>query len=589
MNKFSALTKLNLGTDERPLPAWKLALMVGLPLGLVSAGAYLYIANSKNNKKEVEVERDDPEGQSAQEDNTNEGVALGKEAEIEKLKEQCLKLKNQGNKLFKKEKYSEALLKYDEAIAVCPESLPRDKATCHQNKAAALEKQENWPGVILECTEATKLHPRYTKAFLRRAKAHDKLSNLEQALEDITYVCMLEKFKSSANMIFADSILKKIGFTKSASRFISRGLFLPSKIFLKTYFQTFSRDPNMVPLTDEERAMAETSGYVRARIAYDEFRIEDLFAECEDEIEVFHKFENNEIEDPHLMDRMFKALLLRGTFYLICCKNNQALVDFDRIIKHEKDITNKQILVNALIKRACMRMSAEQFTTALDDFNQAIKIDPENIDIYHNRAQYYIMMNQPDNACADFDRCIEIDESFTLASAQKTYTKYRISYTNGLVTETEKSYADFEQLIEKYPDCSEAYGLLAQAEADRKNYQRADDLFALALEKDPTQISLHVHRGVLMMQWKEDYEQAKAIIKRALEVDASCDFAHEMLATIATHQNNPDLASHHFNLAVQGARTEPEMAHLFALKAAADAQNSIRVKYGVYVPQPQQL
>ena len=34
-------------------------------------------------------------------------------------------------------------------------------------------------------------------------------------------------------------------------------------------------------------------------------------------------------------------------------------------------------------------------------------------------------MNQPDNACADFDRCIEIDESFTLASAQKTYTKYR--------------------------------------------------------------------------------------------------------------------------------------------------------------------
>ena len=29
------------------------------------------------------MKRDDPEGQSAQEDNTNEEVALGKEAEIE--------------------------------------------------------------------------------------------------------------------------------------------------------------------------------------------------------------------------------------------------------------------------------------------------------------------------------------------------------------------------------------------------------------------------------------------------------------------------------------------------------------------------
>ncbi len=54
---------------------------------------------------------------------------------------QCQDMKNEGNKLFKQGKYSDAIEKYTQAIVNCPETAKGDLSTFHQNKAAALEKQ----------------------------------------------------------------------------------------------------------------------------------------------------------------------------------------------------------------------------------------------------------------------------------------------------------------------------------------------------------------------------------------------------------------------------------------------------------------
>ena len=49
-------------------------------------------------------------------------------------------LKGEGNRLFKKQRYEEAIKKYTEAIKTCPDENKNEKSTYHQNKAAALEK-----------------------------------------------------------------------------------------------------------------------------------------------------------------------------------------------------------------------------------------------------------------------------------------------------------------------------------------------------------------------------------------------------------------------------------------------------------------
>jgi tetratricopeptide (TPR) repeat protein len=52
---------------------------------------------------------------------------------------------------------------------------------------------------------------------------------------------------------------------------------------------------------------------------------------------------------------------------------------------------------------------AARFQEALDDFNQAIKIDSKYAQAYANRALVYREMKRPDLALADFNRAIQLD------------------------------------------------------------------------------------------------------------------------------------------------------------------------------------
>lgn len=42
--------------------------------------------------------------------------------------------------------------------------------------------------------------------------------------------------------------------------------------------------------------------------------------------------------------------------------------------------------VNVLIKRGSLFIQQEKNTTGLDDFATAIRIDPDNVDVYHHRG-----------------------------------------------------------------------------------------------------------------------------------------------------------------------------------------------------------
>lgn len=489
--------------------------------------------------------------------------------------------KNKGNKYFKAGKYEQAIQCYTEAISLCPKEQKGDLSTFYQNRAAAYEQQLKWTEVIQDCSQAVELNPCYVKALFRRAKALEKLDNKRECLEDVTAVCILEVFQNQQSMLLADKVLKQLGKEKAKEKYKNREPLMPSPQFIKSYFSSFTDDIISQPLQkgekkdedkDKEGEASEvtgSSGYLKAKQYMEEENYDKIISECTKEIESGGRY-------------TAEALLLRATFYLLIGNATAAQPDLDRVINMEN--ASVKLRANALIKRGSMYMQQQQPQHSTQDFNMAAEIDPRNADVYHHRGQLKILLDQVEEAVGDFDECIKLRPDSALAQAQKCFALYRQAYTGNNPSQVQKAMDGFEDVIKRFPKCAEGYALYAQALTDQQQFGKADEMYDKCIELEPDNATTYVHKGLLQLQWKQDLEMGLELISKAIEIDNKCDFAYETMGTIEVQRGNLDKAIDMFNKAINLAKSEMEMAHLYSLCDAAYAQTEVAKKYGLKPP-----
>ncbi|XP_017587133.1 PREDICTED: mitochondrial import receptor subunit TOM70 [Corvus brachyrhynchos] len=489
--------------------------------------------------------------------------------------------KNKGNKYFKAGKYELAIQCYTEAISLCPPEKNLDLSTFYQNRAAAYEQLQKWTEVAQDCTKAVELNPKYVKALFRRAKAHEKLDNKKECLEDVTAVCILEAFQNQQSMLLADKVLKLLGKEKAKEKYKNREPLMPSPQFIKSYFSSFTDDIISQPLLKGEKSdedkdkegeaseVKENSGYLRAKQYMEEENYDKIISESTKEIEAKGKY-------------MAEALLLRATFYLLIGNASAAKPDLDQVISMED--ANVKLRANALIKRGSMYMQQQQPVLSTQDFNTAADIDPQNADVYHHRGQLKILLDQIEEAVEDFDECIRLRPNSALAQAQKCFALYRQAYTGSNALTVQAAMKGFEDVIKKFPKCAEGYALYAQALTDQQQFGKADEMYDKCIDLEPDNATTYVHKGLLQLQWKQDLDKGLELISKAIEIDNKCDFAYETMGTIEVQRGNLDKAIEMFNKAINLAKSEMEMAHLYSLCDAAYAQTEVAKKYGLKPP-----
>lgn len=54
----------------------------------------------------------------------------------------------------------------------------------------------------------------------------------------------------------------------------------------------------------------------------------------------------------------------------------------------------------------------------------------------------------------------------------------------------------------------------------------------------PILAGLYVHRGLLLLQWKGDINEALKLLEKAIEVDDKCEFAYETLGTVEVQRGD---------------------------------------------------
>ena len=99
--------------------------------------------------------------------------------------EEADNLKAQGNVFLGECKYSLAVQKYTDALAL------KQTAVYYSNRAQAYIKQESYGLAIADANAAIALEPSYIKAYYRRGSANFALGKAKVALKDFKAVCKM--------------------------------------------------------------------------------------------------------------------------------------------------------------------------------------------------------------------------------------------------------------------------------------------------------------------------------------------------------------------------------------------------------------
>ncbi|XP_012266858.2 mitochondrial import receptor subunit TOM70 [Athalia rosae] len=557
------------------LPKWQLALAVGAPVAL--GLGYMYYRNSS---KSASRPRGKPKGGTGKENGTAKDKQLSVDGDDpskvvsppqprnETPLEKATRYKNEGNDYFKSGKYDEAILSYNKAIETCPTENSMDLATFYQNRAAAYDHLKKYTAVKADCTKALELNPRYIKALQRRARALEHSREWVSVLEDVTAACILEQFSNQSTLMMADRVLKQLGRQHAKEHIENKKPVMPSKHFIRTYFSSFSNDPILTKLKESE-TMEPSTGYAKARQAMREEKYDDVISFCSEEID----------RPEFVPESCMEVYLLRATFHLLLGRHTNAITDLQKIIESEN--SSREVKTNALIKRASMYMQLEDPDKCFLDFEKATEIYPECGDIYHHRGQVNLILEKVNDALEDFQKAVTLNPDFGIAFVQKCYTDYRYAILSKDKDKINKVLKDFEIAFEKFPDCVESYTLYAQVLCDSQDFAKADSYFAKALQRDPNNANVYVHRGLLQLQWNGNINKAIEYINKALKLDNKCEFGYETLGTIEVQRGNLKEAIELFDQALALGRTEMELSHIFSLRDAAKAQLTVTERLGL--------
>jgi len=436
-------------------------------------------------------------------------------------KDYAAKLKAAGNKAYGSKDYNRAIDLYGQAI------LCKADPVFYSNRAACWNAMSNWPKVIEDTTAAINLDPEYVKALNRRANAYEQEERFSEALLDYTASCIIDQFRTESSAQAVERLLKKVAEAKAKTILEGKDKKLPSPTFVANYLQSF-RARSLPEGLEETVDLQEGSGkwHLRNGLQAIQQRTGEGYAEAAESFD--------QAVDANSLDKHEAyAYNMRGTFRYLKGENEAALADLNKSI--ELDAT----LVQSYVKRASMHLEQSAFDyilrpdtaeadtdehiigkreEAAKDFDEAVKHNPEDPDIFYHRAQLHFILSEFSQAATDYQKSIELDSKFIFSHIQLGVTQYKM----GSIA---SSMATFRRCIKNYGDKSDVYNYYGELLLDQQKYQEAVEKFETAVEMERKGVGERgggmnvlplINKALALFQWKQDFSAAEELCQKAL-------------------------------------------------------------------------
>lgn len=226
----------------------------------------------------------------------------------------------------------------------------------------------------------------------------------------------------------------------------------------------------------------------------------------------------------------------------------------------------------AYTNRGFAYASSRDYTRAIEDYNQAIDLNPAYAPIYNNRGNAYGALGDNASAIKDYDQAIAIDPRYAQAFGNRGITYQAIG-------DVDRAVEDFSQAIRLAPKYAIAYNNLGAAYCFKGEIDLSISAYSRAISLDPESgeaASAFYGRG-LSLCFKDDFKRAVEDYDRAIKLRPDYAEAYNNRGVALKEMGNLHEAIESFNhaIALNSHYAQAYYGRGLALRAGGDIARAL--------------
>lgn len=430
----------------------------------------------------------------------------------------------QGTAYYKLERYAEAVVAFEDAIQLSPES-----AVAYVGKGDSLRKLQLYQRAIKSYEQALLFDPGNASAYTGMSYAYIKIEDYETALvaHEIAisldfgnanaYNCggkiyRLQGRYEEALEAFTKAILLSNGEHNRAGFYYNKGLTLCD---LHRYYEALQAYESAIFLEPGKIKYLQERTLLRSKLKLNTRQA--------------HVYE---------LSKTISEYMIEGAYYYNSHHYEEALRCFDCALQIDTTHTP------AYVRKAKALLELKLYREASQTFDKATRLQPQHPLAFIGKGDALLALQKYEQALESYDKALELNSHLSQAHAGRGSALYKLcrsmdalkAYTEAIQCDTEDvncflnsgeiltGLGGFEEAIKMYeqalrfaPECVAAHVGRAHALFELKQYQEALSAYLQVVALDPENIAAYVSMGDIQLTFQTDAE-ASRLYSKALKL-----------------------------------------------------------------------